>query len=193
VILNKPTAVLSGVLVAAAIVFKVGGSGASTHSPTAWLLSPRRLHSAARRRASLHPGADDIGGNVGLPYASFLLGAVDSASIATLPLLRAGNAPGVVCSGQLEGYTQDQHRYGLRWDTRFRSRDFRPRQRFNRPCQPSPAACWGHGVPRYGPGRCNCLFASPYPYAVARGWACVPDRSKTVLRVGWGITYGQTE
>jgi hypothetical protein len=46
----------------------------------------------------------------------------------------------------------------------------------------------------YGAGRCNCVFASGYPYAIAPrlGIAYQID-PKTVFRGGWGITYGQTE
>jgi hypothetical protein len=45
----------------------------------------------------------------------------------------------------------------------------------------------------YGPGRCNCLFANTYPYAIGpRFGLAYQINPKTVLRAGWGITYGQT-
>jgi hypothetical protein len=44
-----------------------------------------------------------------------------------------------------------------------------------------------------GPGRCNCSFTTPYPYAIGPrlGAAYQIDR-QTVLRAGWGVTYGGT-
>ena len=43
-----------------------------------------------------------------------------------------------------------------------------------------------------GPGRCNCTFASAYPYAlgprIGVAWQVLP---KTVLRIGWAISYSR--
>src|SRR5205085_11691073 len=42
-----------------------------------------------------------------------------------------------------------------------------------------------------GPGRCNCSFAIKYPYALGPRLGIAYQLSpKTVLRAGWGITYG---
>ena len=43
----------------------------------------------------------------------------------------------------------------------------------------------------YGTGRCNCKFIPRYPYAIGPriGFAYQLD-SKTVLRGGWGVVYG---
>ena len=43
----------------------------------------------------------------------------------------------------------------------------------------------------YGQGRCNCVFTKAYPYAFGpRFGATYKLDEKTVLRGGWGITYG---
>ena len=43
----------------------------------------------------------------------------------------------------------------------------------------------------YGEGRCNCVFTKAYPYAFGpRFGATYKLDDKTVLRGGWGITYG---
>jgi hypothetical protein len=45
----------------------------------------------------------------------------------------------------------------------------------------------------YGPGRCNCSFASNYPYAIGpRVGAAYQVTPKTVLRAGFGIVYSKT-
>ncbi len=45
----------------------------------------------------------------------------------------------------------------------------------------------------YGPGRCNCRFASTYPYAIGPrlgvAWQVAP---KTILRAGVGISYSRS-
>src|SRR5437588_7051897 len=61
------------------------------------------------------------------------------------------------------------------------------------PATPNPTANGIPGAVIYagnGPGRCNCLFAPYYPYAIAPrlGLAYQVD-SKTVLRGGFGISY----
>lgn len=43
-----------------------------------------------------------------------------------------------------------------------------------------------------GPGRCNCEFARTYPYGIApRLGLAYQISSKTALRGGWGVSYGQ--
>ena len=45
----------------------------------------------------------------------------------------------------------------------------------------------------YGAGRCDCRFTTTYPYAVGpRLGIAYQFASKMVLRVGWGIAYGNT-
>ncbi len=84
VILNKPTAVLSGVLIRGSHSFKVGGewridaftNGVGSSAPGVYNFS------SAETGLPYTQGQSISGGSVGLSYASFLLG------------LRAGNAPG---------------------------------------------------------------------------------------------------
>ena len=63
------------------------------------------------------------------------------------------------------------------------------------PSIPNPAVGGLPGGIRFegsGPGRCNCTFASAYPYAlgprIGVAWQVLP---KTVLRIGWAISYSR--
>jgi hypothetical protein len=137
------------------------------------------------------------GGVVGYPYASFLLGLVDSASVETPqdPQFRKTS---------YALYIQDNFKvthtltidYGLRWDYQGALSELHNRFSEFSPTTPNPSA---GGLPGaiiydgYGPGRCDCSFAHNYPYAIqprlGLAWTFLP---RTVLRAGWGLTYGQT-
>jgi hypothetical protein len=137
------------------------------------------------------------GGSLGFPYASFLLGQVDSYNIAAVPDFRQYKK-------QLGFYAQDSWKvtrnltltYGLRYDfgtyyqeEHGRAVDFS----FTAPN----SVVGGHpGAFVYegnGPGACNCNFASNYPYALApRIGLAYSLNSKTVIRAGWGFIYGTT-
>ncbi len=134
------------------------------------------------------------GGGVGFPYASFLLGLVDNASVSAVqdPQWRK---PGWAL------YLQDTWKvtrkftldYGLRWDYETQGHEIWWRNSMFGPTIPNPSA---GGLPGgivyegYGPGRCNCTFTHPYPYAIGpRLGAAYQIDSKTVLRAGIGVTY----
>ena len=84
--------------------------------------------------------------------------------------------------------------YGLRWDLQQPLSELHDRMISFSPTTPNPTANGLLGAVIYegsGPGRCNCLFAPYYPFAIAPrfGLAYQID-SKTVLRGGVGISYG---
>jgi hypothetical protein len=134
------------------------------------------------------------GGSTGYAYASFLLGLVNSASIAPPydPQYRRQSY-----SLFLQDTWKVTHRltldYGVRWDLALPTREIHNRWSEFSPTTPNPSA---GGLPGatiyegYGAGRCNCQFVSAYPYAIGpRVGGAFQVTSKTVLRAGWGLTY----
>ncbi|HYP14454.1 MAG TPA: TonB-dependent receptor, partial [Bryobacteraceae bacterium] len=134
---------------------------------------------------------------VGFPYASFLLGLAGGASV------NSPQDPQLVKSVWAM-FVQDTWKvtrrltldYGLRWDYQTGTRELHYRTSSFGPTIPNPAA---GGLPGaiayegYGPGRCDCQLARTYPYAIGpRIGAAYQIDDKTVLRAGWGITYGAT-
>ncbi len=137
------------------------------------------------------------GGAVGLAYASFLLGRVNSASVSN-PTEPNWHRPTIAT------FVQDTWRiksnltldYGLRWDRQAYGYEEQDRRSMFSPDVANPAAGGLLGATIYegnGPGACNCRFVKTYPYSfgprVGVSYQLTP---KTVLRAGWGITYAQT-
>ena len=134
------------------------------------------------------------GGSVGFPYASFLLGLVDNASVNAVqdPQWRK-KTWGLFVQDTWKVSRRFTLDYGLRWDLQSQGKEIHDRSSMFGPTVPNPAAA---GLPGgivyegYGPGRCDCRFTSPYPYAIGpRLGAAWQIDDKTVLRSGFGITY----
>ena len=137
------------------------------------------------------------GGNVGLPYASFLMGLVNNASVSN-PTDPNWRKPAVSV------FAQDTWRvksaltidYGLRWDRQAYGFEEGDRRSMFSPDVANPAAGGLLGATIYegdGPGACNCRFVKTYPYSFGpRVGASYQINPKTVLRGGWGITFAQT-
>jgi Carboxypeptidase regulatory-like domain len=134
------------------------------------------------------------GGGVGFPYASFLLGLVDNATV---------NAPqdpqwrnsrwGLFLQDTWKISRKLTLDYGLRWDLLDQGHEIWNRNSMFGPNVPNPSAgglLGGMVYEGYGSGRCNCRFIPRYPYAIGPrlGAAYQLDR-KTVLRGGWGVVY----
>ena len=134
------------------------------------------------------------GGSVGFPYASFLLGLVDTATV---------NAPqDPQWRNKRYGlFIQDTWKirrnltldYGLRWDLEDQGHEIWYRNSMFGPTISNPSA---GGLPGgmvyegYGTGRCNCNFIAKYPYAIGpRLGAAWQIDKKTVFRGGWGVVY----
>jgi hypothetical protein len=137
------------------------------------------------------------GSNVGLGYASFLLGLVDNISISRPTSPRMGKT-------QFGVYAQDSWKithkltvdYGLRYDysTYLREGDGRAPEFSVSTANPSAGGRLGAAVyDGYGPGRCNCSIAKNYPFAFGpRLGVAYQMNSKSVLRGGFGIVYAGT-
>ena len=134
------------------------------------------------------------GGGVGYVYASFLLGMVNSATIAP-PYDPQYRRPSYSL------FLQDTWKvtrrltldYGLRWDLTLPTREIHDRWSEFAPTVPNPSAGGRLGATIYegnGPGRCNCRFVNVYPFAIGpRLGAAYQLTPKTVVRAGWGLTY----
>ncbi len=136
------------------------------------------------------------GGSLGFPYASFLLGAVDTYNIAAVADFRNSKK-------QLGFFLQDSWKisrkltvdYGLRYDygtyyqeEHGRAADFSTTTM--NPVTKTPGAFIFEGS---GAGHCNCQFANNYPFAFGpRIGVAYSLNDKTVIRAGWGVIYGAT-
>ncbi|HEY6340165.1 MAG TPA: carboxypeptidase-like regulatory domain-containing protein [Bryobacteraceae bacterium] len=137
------------------------------------------------------------GGTVGFPYASFLLGAVDNGYFAVPSEPRVG-------AHALSGFVQDSWKvtrkftldYGLRYDFQTYLKEEHGRIPYFSASTPNPSVGGRLGavaLEGYGPQRCNCEVAHNYPLAFGpRVGAAYQITSKTVLRLGAGISYYNT-
>ncbi|MEO5925725.1 MAG: TonB-dependent receptor, partial [Bryobacteraceae bacterium] len=137
------------------------------------------------------------GGNLGFPYASFLLGQVNNGLINSFSTARTGKT-------QWGFFAQDNWKitrkltldYGLRYDY-----STYPREQYGRlptlsPTLANPTAGGHPGGTTFegdGAGHCNCSFAKNYPFAFGpRIGLAYQINSKTVLRAGYGLIYNGT-
>jgi hypothetical protein len=137
------------------------------------------------------------GGAVGLPYASFLLGLVDSANV---PSLAAPNNR----KNSWGFYVQDTWKvtrrlsldYGMRYDYEQAPHEVNYRNGMFGPTIVNPSAggrLGGMVYEGYGPGRCNCKFTDTYALAIGpRLGVAYQIDNNTVFRGGWAIEYGAT-
>ena len=157
-------------------------------------LSPAYGFSGAETSQPLYGQVLPTGTGIGSTWASFLLGQYDSVT--------AGNGQALFYRRTSWGmYAQDSWKvtrkltldYGLRWDLQQPLNELHDRMISFSPTTPNPTANGLLGAVIYagnGAGRCNCLFAPYYPYAIAPrlGIAYQLD-PKTVFRGGFGISY----
>jgi hypothetical protein len=134
------------------------------------------------------------GGTVGIPYASFLLGAINNATVnAPQDPQWRGNRWGVYLQDSWKVTRKLTLDYGLRWDQESEGHEIHQRNSMFGPTIPNPSAgglLGGEVYEGYGPGRCNCQFAKPYPYAIGpRFGFAYQINPKTVIRGGWGVVY----
>jgi hypothetical protein len=136
------------------------------------------------------------GGSIGSNYASFLLGLVNNASInnpTAVGFRRSTWAAFVQDDWKLRpGLTLN---LGLRYDYQNPLHELHDRLSMFDPTIANPAAGGLKGATLFvgeGQGRCDCDVTKTYPWAFGpRFGAAWSINDKTVLRVGWGITYGQ--
>jgi len=137
------------------------------------------------------------GGAVGAPYASFLLGQVDSGRGGVVTNTRLGKH-------EIGLFLQDTWKisrkltldYGLRWDYSTYLKEQYGRVPDFSPTTPNPTAGNLPGAVIYegnGAGHCNCQFANNYPFALAPRIGGAYQITPTwVLRAGFGMVYADT-
>jgi hypothetical protein len=196
---EKPTANLSLTWVKNNHTYKFGSEMRIEGIPTTLFSNTNGVYNFRADETGLPStqGQNLQGGTVGVPYASFMLGLVDSVTISQPPILRMGkNMWGFFAQDTWKVNRKFTLDYGLRYDY-----GTYPKEQYGRipdfsPTTPNPSA---GGLPGavvfegYGPGRCNCELAKNYPWAFGpRLGAAYQINSKTVFRAGWGIVYNGT-
>lgn len=142
-------------------------------------------------------GQNIQGGVVGAPYASFLLGSVQTANIANPPTARVGqSAWGFFAQDTWKVSRKLTLDYGLRYDYQGYPKEQYGRYPNFSPLTQNPSAGNRLGAVIFegdGPGHCSCNFAKVYPFAFGpRLGAAYKINDKTVLRAGWGVVFSGT-
>jgi hypothetical protein len=137
------------------------------------------------------------GGTPGFPYASFLLGRVDSYSIAAPAEYRQAKQQwGIFLQDSWKISRKLTLDYGVRWDYGTYFKEEHGRATTFSPTTPNPTLGGYPGAFLFegnGPGQCHCNFAKNYPYAIGpRLGLAYQINDKTVLRAGFGVMYNQT-
>jgi len=139
----------------------------------------------------------NVGGStIGYPYASFLLGLADTANVNAVqdPQWRKP-AWALFLQDTWKVTPKLTVDYGLRWDLQSEGHESHYRTSMFGPTSPRPAAGNLPGALQYegyGDKRCNCKFSQTYPFALGpRVGVAYQIDSKTVLRGGFGVSYGQ--
>ena len=182
--------------------FKFGGNGEFMGSYTntvsnlsgTYGFSPGQTAMPYAVTTSTGVSTASIGSNhIGLPYASFLLGAVDNAEVDPPSRVRFGKQ-------QWGFYAQDSWKVtrkltldlGLRYDYSTWYQEQYGRSPNFSPTLANPAAGGHPGAVTYQ-ATCNCNFANNYPWGfgprIGFAYQVLP---KTVLRGGFGVEYTST-
>jgi len=193
---QKPTAVASASYVHGSHTFKLGGEWREDTFINDMLQYANGQYNFSALETGLpSTNGQSLAGSVGFPYASFLLGAADSASIQSPqePLYRK-QSYGLYIQDTWKVNRKLTFDYGLRWDLET-APQVNGRMTQFAPTIPNPSAGGLLGAIMYngnGPGTCNCSFVDIYPYAIGpRLGVAYQITPNTVFRGGWGITYGQ--
>jgi hypothetical protein len=195
--IDKPTSVVSLTKVRNNHTFKAGAELRVDQFQDHETIGSQGIYNFTAAESGLPStnGQSLSGGTVGFPYASFLLGLVDNASVR--PPMQVQYRKWVTTL-----FVQDTWKvtrkltldYGLRYE-RFPA-DYEVHNRLSEfsPTTPNPSAgglLGGLLFSGSGPGRCNCSFTKTYPYAFGpRLGVAYQLAPKLVLRGGWGIEYG---
>ena len=196
---TKPTAVLNATKVHSNHTFKSGGEFRIESYTDRNTRQAQGVYNFSNIETALPStlGQNLSGGQVGFPYASFLLGAVDSASVNT-PQDRQFRKT------SWSFFIQDTWKitrkltfdYGVRYDLEGQGDEIHGRFANFSPTTPNPSAGGLPGAVIYdghGAGRCTCSFTKRYPYGLGpRLGVAYQLMPKTVLRGGWGLVYGPT-
>jgi hypothetical protein len=195
---DKPTVVLNAINVRGNHTYKIGVQWRLDTTINKNAVAAPTYSFSGNETALPYLQTTTIGGNtIGLPYASYLLGLVDSASIPPTqdPDYRKHS---------MALYLQDTFRvsrkltidYGIRWDYQTAPEEVFYRSSMFAPSIPNPTAGNLPGATIYegwGAGKCDCKFTTTYPYAIGpRLGVAYQFAAKMVLRIGWGLSYGPT-
>jgi carboxypeptidase family protein/TonB-dependent receptor-like protein len=197
----KPTFVASISWVKDNHTFKFGGEGRTEGYPTIGFTNNSGTI-AINAAQTANPWFSDAnvplsGGSTGFPFASFLMGRVNTLTLSAPTDSRGGRK-------FLDVFAQDTWKvtrkltldYGLRWDYFGYSRE-----QYGRTPDFSPtvanAVAGGHpGGSIFegdGPGHCGCSFGQNYYLALGpRLGVAYQVNPKTVIRIGFGVTYSST-
>ncbi len=196
---DKPTAVLSATYIRNSHSYKLGGEFRNDSNVDRNSRQGSGVFNFTGTTSGLPStnGQPLNGGAVGFPYASFLLGQVNTATVAGYqdPQLRK-NSWTLFAQDNWKVTRKLTLDLGLRWDYQEAAHEIHYRTSVFDPNVRNPSAgnlLGAVGYEGYGPGRCNCRYTSTYPYAIGpRVGAAYQIDSKTVFRAGWGISYGTT-
>jgi len=142
-------------------------------------------------------GTGTVTGGIGMAYASFLLGQVQNYSVSPPKASQQRSVQtGVYVMDSFKVTPRLTLEIGARWDRTPPGHETWDRQSQISLSTPNPNADGLLGATvfaGYGPGRCNCEFVGTYNFAVAPRLAIAYQiDDKTVLRAGWGFSYGST-
>jgi hypothetical protein len=197
--LEKPSAVTSIIKVHASHTFKAGAEWRAEGQIDNNVRGAQGVYTFSNVETGLPStlGQNLNGGVTGFAYASFLLGAVDTAYVNTPqdPQFR---------KEMFAAYAQDTWKvtrsitldYGLRWDYQTGLHEIHDRMAAFEPLIPNPAVNnlpGGFGYEGQGQPGLGGAWTKTYPAAwgprLGIAWQLAP---KTVLRAGGGLIYGQT-
>ncbi|HYP12898.1 MAG TPA: hypothetical protein VEQ63_03155, partial [Bryobacteraceae bacterium] len=194
---QKPSAVTNLTWVKGSHTFKFGGEWRKDAMTDKNVRGSQGILNFSNNQTSLPSNPSLSGGQVGFPYASFLLGMVDNGTVSTPQdpqFLKL--SWGLFAQDSWKVSRKLTLEYGFRYDYQGALRELWDRIGAFDPNVPNPSAGnlpGGFSYAGYGQGRCNCQFGDTYKYAFQPrlGFAYQLD-SKTVVRGGWGLSYGQT-
>ena len=196
---QKPTANSSLTWVKNNHTYKFGGEMRIEGIPTTLFSSTNGVYTFSPNETGLPSTQGQVlqGGTVGFPYASFMLGLVDSARVSYPPTLRTGKSMwGFFAQDTWKISRKFTLDYGLRYDYGTYYREQYGRIPNFSAKVPNPSVGGRLGAVIFegdGPPYCNCNFAHNYPWAFGpRLGAAYQINSKTVFRAGWGIVYNGT-
>jgi len=195
---DKPTAVASGTYIRGNHTYNAGGDwriDTFTNISTGGVAGIYNF-SANETGLPYLQSSTTGGGTIGHPYASFLLGLVNNASIANTAAPQYRRTTwGFFVQDTWKVTRRLTLDYGIRYDLQLPARELWNRTSMFAPTVPNPNAGGLLGATIYegsGQGRCNCNLVSTYPYGIApRLGAAYQLNAKTVIRAGWGISYAQ--
>ena len=191
--IDKPTAVMSGTYIKGNHTYKGGADWRiDTFEDKNVRGSSGNYTFAADESADPSTNGQGLSGVTGAPYASFLMGRVNSAFVSTPQYPRFSKK-------SLSLFVQDTWKvsrkltfdYGVRWDYQGGARETHGRTGMFAPDVKNPSAGNILGAMIYDNGKNN--FTTIYPYAIGpRLGAAYQLNSKTVFRAGWGVSYSRT-